>query len=179
MCDISSHDSLDESDSECDRWLESLGIETSVQKSTDASEHICHSHCGSSYQAFFDYEPVSEPECEVTLSAGVQPGTVPSDFSQFDQILPPEVTAYVKQKILRIPYGYVDRWEPDLGQYDPLRDEIIMCSGLYPGLSAKERHADFPNQPFPIIRRVDRGFPARYEGLEQMILEVLKMKCSG
>ena len=97
------------------------------------------------------------------MSAGVQPGTVPSDFSQFDQILPPEVTAYVKQKIIRIPHGYVDRWESELGPYNPLRDEALMCSGLYPGLSVKEWHADFLDQPFPIVRRVDRGFPTRYE----------------
>ena len=32
-----------------------------------------------------------------------------------------------------------------------------------PGLSAKEWLLNFPNQPFPIVRRVDRGFPARYE----------------
>ena len=71
------------------------------------------------------------------MSAGVKPGTVPSDFSQIDQILPPEVAAYVKKKIVRLPTGYFDRWEPELGPYDPLKDEPIMWSGLYPGLSAR------------------------------------------
>ena len=97
------------------------------------------------------------------MSAGVNPDADISDFTHFDQKLPPEMESYIRLKIVRPPVGYFDRWEKELEPYDPIRDEALAWSGLLPGLSAKEWLLYFPDQPFPIKRRVDCGFPARYE----------------
>ena len=86
-----------------------------------------------------------------------------SDFTRFDQNLPPEVEAYVRQKAVRLPCGYDDRWADKFGPYEPIREESLAWSGMLPGLSMKEWKEDFPGQPFPIVQRFDRGFPARYE----------------
>ena len=85
------------------------------------------------------------------------------DFTYFYQKLPPEVEFYICIKTFHKPVGYFDRWETDLGLYDPLRDECLAWSGLLPGLSAREWLIDFPGIQVPIVQRVDRGFPARYE----------------
>ena len=86
-----------------------------------------------------------------------------SDFIHLDQNLLPEMEAYVRQKAVRLPRGYYDQWADKFGPYEPIRDESLAWSGMLPGLSIREWKEDFPGQPFPIVQRVDHGFPARYE----------------
>ena len=86
-----------------------------------------------------------------------------SDFTYIDQNLPPEMETYIRNKIVHLPRGYFDRWFDELGHYEPIHDEALAWSGLLPGLTIKEWQRDFPGQDFTIIRRIDRGFPARYE----------------
>ena len=73
---------------------------------------------GSSNQAICVCEP-REGECELIMSEEVTPdATEISDFTHFDQNLPPEMEAYVRQKVVRLPRGYYDRWADKLGPYE-------------------------------------------------------------
>ena len=130
-------------------------------KSNDAEEHTCHSHFGSSIR-LWTVPFVSKPRKSVCQLTMTQYADI-SDFTYFDQNLPPEMETYIRNKIVRLPRGYFDRWFDELGHYEPIRDEALAWSGLLPGLSIKEWQRDFPGQDFPIIRRIDSGFPARYE----------------
>ena len=85
-----------------------------------------------------------------------------SDFTRYDAVLLPEGEAYIKQHLTPVPDDYVDEWHAELGKYDPIRDEALAYMGILPGLTFDDWIRDHPTEPFPIIMRIDRGFPARY-----------------
>ena len=53
-----------------------------------------------------------------------------SDFTHFDQNLPPEMETSIRQKIVRLPRGYYDRWAKEFGNYERIRDEALAWSGM-------------------------------------------------
>ena len=88
----------------------------------------------------------------------------PSDFTRYKSTLPPEAESYLRQKAIPLPDDYYDRWKPIIGDYDPIRDEALAWTGVLPFRTIQEGIAVHPGgEPFPIIPRIDRGFPAMYE----------------
>ena len=85
-----------------------------------------------------------------------------SDLTRYDAVLPAEVEAYIKQHVIPVPEDYVDEWHAEFGKYDPIRDEAFAYMGILPRLTFDDWIRDHPAEPYPIIMRIDRGFPARY-----------------
>ena len=88
--------------------------------------------------------------------------TISSDFTRYDAVLPAEVESYIKQHLIPVPDNYMDEWHAELGKYDPIRDEAFAYKGILPGLTFDDWIRDHPTEPYPIIMRIDRGFPARH-----------------